>query len=110
MPSYIELADLAVSFQGLELVEAHSEPPQKIELWRHPTLGKILVIDGEVQHVEEWQPLYHEPLVHLPSAFVPEIREALILGGGSLFAAAEVLRYTTIQRCILVDHDPRIIE
>jgi spermidine synthase len=36
--------------------------------------------------------------------------EALILGGGSLFAAAEVMKYDSLTQCTLVDHDPGVLE
>jgi len=34
----------------------------------------------------------------------------LILGGGTLFAAAEVLKYQSVRRVLLVDQDPRVTE
>jgi|SRR5579862_166346 len=105
-----EKTDLAINFHNLRRCASVRSAIQKIDLYQHPTLGKILVLNDEVQHVEKWQSLYHEPLIHLPSAFVPEVRDALILGGGSLFAAFEVLRYPTVTNCTLVDHDPMVID
>lgn len=110
MPTLAEQCDLAVSFANVELIEKRDGYRQRLELWHHPTLGRILTINGEIQHVECWQPLYHEPLVHLPAAFVTEIREVLILGGGSLYAASQVLHYPTVRSCTLVDHDPAVLE
>jgi spermidine synthase len=48
--------------------------------------------------------------VHLPASYVPEVRDVLILGGGTLFAAAEALKYRSAKRVILVDHDPEVTE
>ena len=81
----------------------------KVNLFCHPDLGKVLVIDGEIQHVESWAPLYHEPLVHLPVSFVREVRSVLILGGGSLYAASEVLKYKSLRRVVLLDHEPSVV-
>jgi spermidine synthase len=105
-----EKTDLAINFQNLRRRASVRSAIQQIDLYQHPTLGKILVLNDEVQHVEKWQSLYHEPLIHLPSAFVPELRDVLILGGGSLFAAFEALRYPTVKNCTLVDHDPMVID
>jgi spermidine synthase len=110
MVRFCEDRDLAINLRNLRRLAAIESAVQKIELFQHPSLGKILKIDGEIQHVERWQALYHEPLVHLPSTFVPEIKEVLVLGGGSLFAAFEVLRYSSVTKCTLVDHDPAVIE
>jgi spermidine synthase len=110
MGRFAENRDLAISFRGIRRLETPKSSVQKIDLFEHPKLGKILVLGDEVQHVEKWQSLYHEPLVHVPSAFVPELEHALILGGGSLFAAREVLRYPTVIRCTLVDHDPTVLD
>jgi spermidine synthase len=80
----------------------------QINLFRHPELGKVFVLNDEIQHVEAWAPLYHEPLVHLPTSFVPHVKDVLILGGGTLYAASEVLKYKTLKRVVLVDHDPEV--
>ena len=110
MSAFQEDNDLAISFRNLRQIESFKSAVQKIELFQHPLLGKILTINGELQHVENWQALYHEPLIYIPSAFVTELRDVLILGGGSLFAAAEVFRYDTVRRCTLVDHDPAVLD
>lgn len=110
MVAFAEDRDLAISLRNLRRRASIDSLVQKIELFEHPLLGKILKIDDEIQHVERWQALYHEPLVHLSTAFIPEVREVLVLGGGSLFAAFEVLRYPTVTRCTLVDHDPAVIK
>jgi len=95
---------------GLTQLECIISAKQRIILYQHPWLGKVLVINGEIQHIEEYQALYHEMLVHLPIAFIPIISEVLILGGGSLFAAYEVLKYSSVKNVILCDYDHEVIE
>jgi spermidine synthase len=80
----------------------------EIRLFSHPELGKVFVLGNEIQHVEAWAPLYHEPLVHLPASFVEEVKNILILGGGTLFAASEALKYKSVKRLTVVDHDPQV--
>lgn len=109
MATFAEPNDLAITLREIELVEALASSRQSLRLFRHPTLGRVLVIDDELQHVEAWQALYHEPLIHLPAAFLPALRDVLILGGGSLFAALEALKYPTVRNCTLVDHDPEVL-
>lgn len=110
MARLIEPNDLGLHLDGVEVIETVEGGRQVLQLLRHPKLGRIFTIDGVVQHVEAWQALYHEPLVHLAAAFVSEVRSALVLGGGSLFAASELLKYPSIRRCVLVDHDASVLE
>ena len=79
-------------------------------IYLHPQLGKVLALNGEIQHVEVWAPLYHEPLVHLPAAFLREPRTALVLGGSSFFAVQELLRYQTIRRVLMLELDQRLVD
>lgn len=67
-----------------------------------------LFIDGQLQFssVDEYR--YHEALVH-PAMGMAKSRDAvLILGGGDGLAIREVLKYSDVQRVVLVDIDPEI--
>ena len=75
-----------------------------------PLLGLILTINNEIQHIERYQCLYHELLVHLPVSFCAEPKTALIIGGGSLFAAHEILKYPSIKKVVLCDHDHSVLD
>lgn len=110
MISICENAPAAMRFVDLRLVERYQSDLQLIEYFHSEVFGRILVINGEVQHVEEWAAFYHEILVHLPCAFIPEVRSALVLGGGDLFVAAELLKYQSLQRVHVVDFDYAVIE
>ena len=79
-----------------------------ITVFKHPDLGKVFLLNGEIQHVEAWSPLYHEPLVHLPASFVREVKDVLILGGGTLYAASEALKYKSVRQVVVLDHDPEV--
>lgn len=101
---------IGVSLGQLTLITTRRTAFGEIALFRHPELGKVFVLNGEIQHVEAWSPLYHEPLVHLPASFVREVKDVLILGGGTLYAASEALKYASVKRVVLLDHDPRVSE
>lgn len=109
MARFAEPADLAINLKDLRVLGGVQSGANALRLFHHQTLGRILIINNEVQHVEAWQALYHEPVVHLSAAFLPRLEDVLILGGGSLFAAREVLRYPSVIRCTLVDHDPEVL-
>ena len=101
---------IGIALEGLTTVASRRGLHGEVAIFRHPELGKVFVLNGEIQHVEAWAALYHEPLVHLPTAFVRKPRDVLILGGGTLYAAAEALKYDSIRRVVLVDHDPAVTE
>ena len=108
--NYYEKEPVSLYLEDLKQLESFQSPKQHIQLFEHPWLGKVLIHDGEIQHIEKFQPLYHELLVHLPAAFIPNVETALILGGGSLFAAYEVLKYPSVQNVTLCDYDHSVLE
>jgi len=83
---------------------------EHIQLYSHQTLGKVLILDGELQHIESWSPLYHETVVHLPCAFIEQLTNVLILGGGDFFAATEILKYSSVKKVRMIDFDQSVIE
>lgn len=101
---------IGISLEQLTPIARHRGPFGQIRLFHHTELGKVFVLNGEIQHVEAWAPLYHEPLIHLPGSFIPEIRDVLILGGGTLYAAYEALKYKSVRRVVLCDHNPLVTE
>ncbi len=107
--TFHEAEPVSLYLNGLQLIEKISSPKQNISFYQHPWLGKILIINGEIQHIEKYQTLYHEMLVHLPAAFVPSVENVLILGGGSLFAAFEALKYPSVKSVTLCDYDRYVL-
>ena len=95
---------------GLVKISETTSDLQTIQYFRSKEFGRVLVIDGELQHVEAWAPFYHEIVIHLPMAFLRAPKRCLVLGGGSLFAAEELLKYQSIDLVEMVDHDLQVID
>ena len=88
--------------------------------------GKTLVTDGKTQSTEHDEFVYHESLVHPPlfwSALLSGKTNAdgtrspggapksvFIGGGGELATAREVLKHNSIERVVMVDIDPKVVE
>lgn len=106
---FYEKLPVSLYLNDLELIDEKISDFHNILLYKHNKLGKVLVIDNEIMHVEKYECLYHEPLVHLPFAVAPNIETVLILGGGSLFAAREVLKYKSVKKLVLCDHDKEVL-
>mmetsp|Transcript_29821 Transcript_29821/g.54994 ORF Transcript_29821/g.54994 Transcript_29821/m.54994 type:complete len:452 (-) Transcript_29821:173-1528(-) len=81
--------------------------------------GRTLVTDGKTQSAEHDEFVYHESLVH-PALFWSAFlsgrsgtsapKTVFIGGGGELATAREVLRHNTVERVVMVDIDPEVIE
>ena len=67
--NFYEKENISLYLDNLKLLESMVTLKQKIEIYRHDTLGLVLVINGEIQHIENYQCMYHEQLVHLPISF-----------------------------------------
>lgn len=105
-----EAEKVSLYLDGLILIEDASSDLQKVQLYKHDQLGKVLIINDEIQHVENWIPYYHESITHIPMIFIPKVEKVLILGGGDLYAAAEVLKYSTVTKVVLCDYDKNVID
>lgn len=108
--NFYEKESVSLYLQDLNQLENIYSSKQHIELYKHPELGNILVINDEIQHIENYQCLYHELLVHLPMSFIMKPTSALIIGGGSLFAANEILKYPSIEKVTLCDYDHCVLD
>lgn len=80
-----EKESVSLYLSNMVQLENEESNVQSIQIYQHPNLGKVLVINGEIQNVEKWAPLYHEAIVHIPMMFLEEPRSVLILGGGDLY-------------------------
>lgn len=88
--------------------------------------GKTLVTDGKTQSTEHDEFVYHESLVHPPLFWSALLsgksqpdgtrihgsapKSVFIGGGGELATAREVLKHNSIERLVMVDIDPKVME
>lgn len=71
--------------------------------------GKALVLDGKWQSCTGDEFLYHEPLVHPAMIYHQAPRRVLVLGGGEGATIREVLRWTTVEKVVMVDIDGDVV-
>ncbi len=83
---------------------------QEVQVLEYEELGKALVLDGKTQSTLADEYVYHEALVHPAMLLHGSPRSVLILGGGEGATAREVLRFRTVERVVMVDIDPLVIE
>ncbi|GIW06464.1 MAG: polyamine aminopropyltransferase 1 [Dehalococcoidia bacterium] len=88
-----------------EVIHTVQSPYQRIVLtkWKDDLR---MYLDGNLQFSSLDEYRYHEALVHPALSLAPWRSEVLILGGGDGLALREVLRYSEVERVVLVDLDP----
>jgi len=83
---------------------------QKIEVHDTESWGKTLVCDGQIICTEKDEFIYHEMITHVPLFVHPDPARVLIIGGGDLGAASEVLKHTSVLECICVEADQKVVD
>jgi spermidine synthase len=95
------------AYEG-ELLHAEDSAFQHIDVYEHPTFGRVLVLDGAVQTSERDEFLYHEMLVHVPMIAHPDPRRVLVIGGGDGGTLRRVLEHPTVTEAVMVEIDERV--
>ncbi|MFP3928823.1 MAG: polyamine aminopropyltransferase [Desulfobacteraceae bacterium] len=91
------------------VLEDKITPYQHMVVAEAGPLGKILVLDGNIQLTEYDESGYHEMLVHVPLLTHPQPARVLILGGGDGATLREVLRHPRVEQAVLCEIDPEVI-
>ncbi len=83
---------------------------QRLRVFRNPTFGRILTLDGVVQVTEGDEFIYHEMMAHVPIFAHGSATRVLIVGGGDGGMAREVLKHRGVERVVMVEIDAGVIE
>lgn len=98
----------AHAYEGEPLASATS-PFQQIEVWDHPTFGRLLSLDGLVQTTTRDEFVYHEMLVHIPLIAHPAPSSVLVIGGGDGGTLRHVLMHG-VTRAVMVEIDQAVTD
>ena len=83
---------------------------QSVHCFRNQLLGKVLLLDRQIQSAEIDESVYHEALVHPAMVTHVDPKRVLILGGGEGATLREVLKHGSIDQAVMVDIDRELIE
>lgn len=92
-----------------KVVYEQQTPYQKIVItkWKN---HHWLYLNRGLQFSSYDEAKYHEPLVHPAMTFRKSHKNILVLGGGDGLAVREILKYSNVERVVLVDIDPAMTE
>ncbi|MCD6462941.1 MAG: polyamine aminopropyltransferase [Thermotogae bacterium] len=83
---------------------------QRIDIFDTYDLGRVFALDGITMTTDLDEFMYHEMLVHVPMFLHPNPRKVLIIGGGDGGSLREVLKHESVEKAILCEIDPDVIE
>jgi len=84
-------------------------PFQRLEVIEAGPLGRVLLLDGNIQLTSWDHHAYHEMLAHVPLLTHPDPRRVLIIGGGDGGVLTEALRHPGLERVDLCEIDAKVI-
>lgn len=83
---------------------------QKIDVYRHPTLGNILVLDDIVQLSTQDEFIFHESIAFWSFFVKKNIKNILIIGGGDLGLVIRLLKIKKDISITLVEIDKKVTD
>ena len=101
---------LMVLYRLKDVIHTTKTAYQSVDILDTDTFGRCLVLDGKIQSTEVDEHIYHEALVH-PVLLHHSRPESVFIGGGGEGATLrEVLSHESVQRVVMLDLDPEVVE
>ncbi len=94
---------------GKELFREKTEFQDMI-IFENPIYGRVLALDSVIQTTEKDEFVYHEMLTHVPIYAHGAAKKVLIIGGGDGGILREVLKHKMVERAVMVEIDPTVVE
>lgn len=83
---------------------------QRIDIFDSKEFGRFLALDGYMMLTEKDEFIYHEMIVHVPMAVLPNVKRVLVIGAGDGGVIRELCRYETIETIDMVEIDELVVE
>ena len=101
--------DLNVMLKISEVFYSGNTQFQQVEIVGSELFGRSLVLDGKTQSTERDEHIYHESLVHPAMAIHGHPETVFIAGGGEGGTLREVLAHKAVEKAVMVDLDPDVV-
>jgi len=83
---------------------------QDVKVVSIPKLGNTLILDHHTQSADKDEKIYHQALVHPALLSHPNPKKVFIGGGGEGATARECLRHKGVEKVVMLDLDPEVVE
>ncbi|MHB9143976.1 MAG: polyamine aminopropyltransferase [Symbiobacteriia bacterium] len=102
--------DLRLGLRVTSTLVAEQTEFQNLAVVDTAQYGRMLVLDGCVMTTEKDEFVYHEMIAHVPLFTHPNPKDVLVVGGGDGGVIREVLKHASVDRAVLAEIDPKVIE
>ena len=89
--------------------EVHTDL-QDLVIFENGDFGRVLMLDNIIQLTSRDEFVYHEMMSHVPLFALDSPRSVLVVGGGDGGVLREVLRHASVERAVLCEIDPGVID
>ncbi|MDD5022672.1 MAG: hypothetical protein PHU63_00700 [Candidatus ainarchaeum sp.] len=108
---FIELTNNKIGyFFYIEKIFEKQSKFQNILVANTNYFGKCLFLDNVPQFSEKDEFIYHESIVQPAVHLHTNPKKVLILGGGDCLSAREFFKHDNIEKVVLIDIDPEVVE
>jgi len=83
---------------------------QKVDIVETLGHGRMLLIDDLIMVSERDEFVYHDMISHVPLFSHPNPKKVLVIGGGDGGTLREVLRHPCVEKCVMVEIDPVVVD
>ena len=83
---------------------------QSVDVVETEQLGNMLLNDGLIMCTEKDEFIYHDMIAHVPLFVHPNPKKVLVIGGGDGGTAREVLRHSSVEKCVMVEIDKMVVD
>ena len=85
-------------------------PYQRVEVYDTQQFGKLFRLDGRLMTSEGDEFFYHECMTHPAALAHPNPESILVIGGGDGGSSEELLKHPSVQRIVVAELDPVVID
>jgi spermidine synthase len=97
-------------FSAEEVIHQEKSKFWDLTIFENKRFGRVLAINGVIQLTEADEFIYHEMMAHVPLLAHDDPKSVLIIGGGDGGLLREVLRHESLEKIIMVEIDPYVIQ
>jgi spermidine synthase len=85
-------------------------PYQHLVIFDSSRFGRVLALDGVIQTTYKDAAIYSEMMAHVPAIAHGNPQHVLIIGGGDGSVLKEVLRHPTVEKAVVCEIDPSVVQ
>ena len=82
---------------------------QQLDFYDSYELGRFFTLDNIMMANEKDEFIYHEMMIHTPMSVNPNIKTALVIGGGDGGSVRELVKYKSIESIDMVEIDEEVV-